>query len=136
MAKRSKKVDYIYAVGRRKSAIARVRLYRGKKENLVNGQVIGRYFSGIVSAANWQKPFKLTGTFEKYFVTAKVSGGGKEGQLGAVIHGISRALATLGEAERSVLKKNGLLTRDARTRERRMVGTGGKARKQKQSPKR
>jgi len=129
-------MDYIYTIGRRKSATARVRLYKGKKENLVNEKVIGKYFPGLVSAALWQKPFRLTKTLGKYFVTARVAGGGKDGQLEAVMHGISRALSTLGQENRTSLKKEGLLTRDSRERERRMVGTGGRARKQKQSPKR
>lgn len=133
----AKKVDYIYTVGRRKTASARVRLYKGKKENLVNGVVIGKYFPGAVMASLWQKPFSLTGTSGKYYITAKVSGSGKDSQLTAVVHGMARALAKASpEKFRGVLKKGGLLTRDSRSRERRMVGTGGRARKQKQSPKR
>lgn len=137
MKKIAKKADYTYSVGRRKSAVARVRLFRGKKENLVNGEVIGRYFPGKVMALLWQKPFELTKTVGKYYATVKVLGGGKKGQLEAVVHGIARALAKESpEKFKPLLRKAGLLTRDARVRERRMVGTGGKARKQKQSPKR
>ena len=73
----------------------------------------------------------------KYYVTVKVVGGGKKGQLGATVHGIARALAKLdADTLRAPLKKAGLLTRDSRVRERRKVGTGGKARRKKQSPKR
>ena len=87
--------------------------------------------------AQLAKPFKLTDTEGNYFFTAKVAGGGKEGQIEAIIHGIARALVKLNaEKFRVILKKNNLLTRDPRVRLRRMVGTGGKARRKKQSPKR
>lgn len=135
--KSTKGRDYTYAVGRRRSASARVRLFKGTKESLVNDHVIGKYFPGIVMTTVWKKPFELTETSGKYYVTAKVVGGGKEGQLDAVVHGIARAFSLLDAKKfRAPLKKAGLLTRDARKKERRMVGTGGKARKQKQSPKR
>jgi small subunit ribosomal protein S9 len=133
----AKKTDYTYTVGRRKSATARVRLFKGKNENRVNGELVGKYFPGKAMASRWQKPFELTKTMDKYFVTVKVVGGGKSGQLDAVVHGIARALVKASpEKFRTVLKKERFLTRDARVRERRMVGTGGRARKQKQSPKR
>lgn len=134
---KTKKKDYTYAVGRRKSASSRVRLYRGKKESLVNNELIGKYFPGDVFASYWQKPFDLTGTTGKYYVTVRVLGGGKKGQLEATVLGISRAMVLANsEKYRAVLKKAGLLTRDSRIRERRKVGTGGKARRKKQSPKR
>lgn len=129
--------DYVYAVGRRREASARVRLYKGKKESTVNQVVIGKYFPGKVSATHWQMPFALTGTVGKYFISAKVGGGGKNGQLEAVVHATAKAFVKMDpKAFRDELKKAGLLTRDARKKERRMVGTGGRARKQKQSPKR
>ena len=79
----------------------------------------------------------MTETLKKMSASVVVAGSGKMGQLDAVVHGIARALALLDrEAFRSILKSAGLLTRDARTRQRRMVGTGGKARRAKQSPKR
>jgi len=133
----TKKQDYIYKSGRRRSASARIRLFKGRKESIVNDEVIGKYFPGRVMMSEWQKPFELTGTLGKYYVTVKVRGGGKNGQLDAVVHGIAKALAELDiEKHRPILKSAGLLTRDSRVKERRMVGTGGKARKQKQSPKR
>jgi len=133
----TKKTDYIYAAGKRKRASARVRLHKGNKENMVNNQVIGRYFPGDVARAAWQQPFEITGTSGKYYITAKVAGGGKDGQLSAVAHATAKAFVKLDTKKfRIELKKAGLLTRDARKKERRMVGTGGKARKQKQSPKR
>lgn len=133
----AKKTDYTYAIGRRKAATARIRLFKGDRENLVNGVVIGKYFPGKAMAVLWQRPFELTKTIGKYYFTARVSGGGKAGQLDAVVHGVARAFAKLNpEKFRAALKKEKLLTRDPRERERRMVGTGGRARKQKQSPKR
>jgi len=135
MAKKQKK-DYIYATGRRREASARVRLHKGNKESLVNDIVIGRYFPGEKNRVLWQKPFELTSTAAKYYITAKVLGGGKNGQRDAVIHGTSRALAKISAEFRSALKAEGLLTRDPRTRERRKAGRKGRARFQPQSPKR
>lgn len=134
---RKKKKNYTYSVGRRRTASARVRLFRGKGENIVNDKPFGEYFAGTVNKVAWEKPFKITDTEGKYYTTVKVVGGGKNGQLGAVVHGVARALAKVDEEKfRPPLKKAGLLTRDARIRERRKVGTGGKARRKKQSPKR
>jgi len=132
-----KKTNYTYAVGRRREASARIRLFKGKGKSLVNDKPIENYFPGVLNTQSWTKPFRLTETREKYYVTVKVSGGGKKGQLGAVVHGIAKAFVVLNaEKYRSSLKKAGLLTRDSRIRERRKVGTGGKARRKKQSPKR
>lgn len=134
---KSQKGSYISAVGRRKESIARIRLYKGKGETLVNNLPIGEYFPSEVSRVAHMNPFELTDTADKYYATIKVFGGGKNGQLQAVIHGLSRALALLDKENfRPVLKKAKLLTRDSRTRERRKVGMGGKARRKKQSPKR
>ncbi len=122
---------YTFAVGRRKTASARVRLFKGTGENSINNSNEIELIEKILN------PFKLTNTLGKYYFTAKVAGGGKEGQAEAVVLGISRALAKVDpEKYRSILKKNNLLTRDSRSRLRRMVGTGGKARRRKQSPKR
>lgn len=122
---------YTFAVGRRKRASARVRLFKGVGENMINGKKI------VNNLLQLAKPFKLTDTVGKFYFTAKVAGGGKEGQIEAIVHGISRALVKLNaEKFRITLKKNNLLTRDPRVRLRRMVGTGGKARRKKQSPKR
>lgn len=128
---------YTFAVGRRKSSSARVRLFKGVGESLINGKKIEELFKNKVTALILNKPFKLTDTIGKYFFTAKVAGGGKEGQIEAIVHGIARALVKLDSDKfRVTLKKNNLLTRDPRVRLRRMVGTGGKARRKKQSPKR
>jgi small subunit ribosomal protein S9 len=134
---RAKKVKYIFAVGKRKKASARVRLFKGKGDSTVNGVAMEKYFPGEVNKAFWQKPFALTETAGKYYISAKVVGSGKRGQLEAVVLGISRAFSKDNpEKFRVPLKKAGLLTRDSRARQRRMVGTGGKARRKKQSPKR
>jgi small subunit ribosomal protein S9 len=137
MARKKKKKNYIYAVGRRKSASARVRLFKGRKKSTVNGKPVEKYFDGENFEDKWQKPFKVIDEMDKFYFTAKVVGGGKKGQLDAVVLGISRAFAKLEEEKyRIPLKKAGLLTRDSRVKERRKVGTGGKARRKKQSPKR
>ncbi|MFC1653560.1 30S ribosomal protein S9 [Patescibacteria group bacterium] len=135
--KKTKKKDYTYAVGRRKTATARVRLYSKKGDLIVNGVPAGQYFPSERSKAAYLQPLKVTNTLGKLSFSVKVQGSGKYGQLGAVVHGISRALAILDEeTHRPVLKKYGLLTRDSRMRETRKAGTGGKARRKKQSPKR
>ena len=136
MATSTTKNKFIFAVGRRKEAVARVRLYAGKGESLVNNQSFEKYFPGQVAQLAFEAPFRETGTLGKFFVTVRIVGGGKNGQLTALIHGLSRALSLADEKNRPALKKKGFLTRDARKKERRKVGTGGKARRKKQSPKR
>ena len=135
--KKIKKQNYTYAVGRRRAASARIRLFKGKGQSTVNGKPIEEYFPGKVLEDIYTKPFKATETSDNYYVTVKVVGGGKMGQLDAVVHGIARVLVKLDQGKhKRPLRKLGLLTRDARTRERRKVGMGGKARRKKQSPKR
>lgn len=138
MEKNSKNKDFIFAVGRRKEAVARVRLFaKGNGELLVNQRPIHEYFGGEVAKTYYQQPLRLTDMLGKCTITVRVEGGGKAGQLDAVVLGVARALDKLNrEKFRPLLKKKGLLTRDARVRERRKVGTGGKARRKKQSPKR
>jgi small subunit ribosomal protein S9 len=148
--KKQQKRDYIYAVGRRREASARVRLYSSVKEGLmwgekavskdqilVNELPIEHYFAGISAKAVYMRPLITTATEGKYAITIQVNGGGKNGQLIAVVNGIARALSKADTKKfRPALKTAGFLTRDARVRERRKVGTGGKARRKKQSPKR
>jgi small subunit ribosomal protein S9 len=137
MVKRAKnKKDYTYAVGRRKTASARVRLYVGKGDSLVNGISVEKFFSDPNDVEIWKRPFRVLDVSDKYFITVKVKGGGKNGQVEAISHGISRALEKINKDFRIPLKKAGLLTRDPRERERRKVNTGGKARRKRQSPKR
>lgn len=132
-----KKIDYFIGIGRRRTSIARVRLYRGKGENTVNAKPANSYFEGQVALKSLEKPFGATETSDKYYFSAKVTGGGINGQLEATVLGISRALLKVSsEKNRVPLKRLGLLTRDPRIRQRRMVGMGGKSRRKKQSPKR
>jgi small subunit ribosomal protein S9 len=133
---KAKTNDYVATVGRRKTATARVRVYKKSGDMMVNDQPIGKYFSGEVARVAFLKPFEATGTVGKFSFTAKVEGSGKVAQLDAVVHAISRALSKIDEGYKATLKKAGLLTRDARMKESRKVGTGGKARRAKQSPKR
>ncbi len=129
--------EYVEAVGRRKVATARVRLYKKPGDYVVNDKIVGEYFANITQAAiKYNKPFHLTDTLGKYAVTVKVSGSGISSQLDAVIHGISRALIKIDPEFRLELKKNGLLSRDDRMKETRKIGMGGKARRKRQSPKR
>ncbi|SRR5260221_10766735 len=135
MAK-AKKQNYIYAVGKRKSSTARIRLFKGTEENMVNGDLVGKYFPGESARVAWSMPFEHVELTGKYYFTARVTGGGKKGQLDAIIHGISRAIVKIKETHKKTLKKAGLLSRDSRIRERRKVGMGGKSRRKRQSPKR
>lgn len=131
------KGEYTEAVGRRKVAVARVRIYKTAGDFLVNGMAAGQYFANIVGASSrYNFPFEVTQTKHQFAVSASVSGSGTSAQLDAVVHGISRALAAFDPGLRSVLKTNGLLTRDDRMKETRKIGMGGKARRSRQSPKR
>ncbi len=134
---KSHKKTYVYATGGRKTASARVRLFKGKGEIIVNDKPIGEYFPGEIAQIAYTKPFQVTNTVGKYYATVKVKGSGKNGQLAAVIHGLARALDKENkDFYHKALKKDKLLTRDARKRERRKPGQMGRARKKKQSPKR
>lgn len=136
-SKKGRKKSYTYAVGRRKTAAARIRLFKGKGEILVNKKLIKEYFPGEVAKVFYMQPFQVTDTVGKYHATIRVEGSGKNGQLDAVIHAISRSLDKENkELYHPALKKHKLLTRDARARERRKAGQMGRARKKKQSPKR
>ncbi|HJT93083.1 MAG TPA: 30S ribosomal protein S9 [Mycobacterium sp.] len=114
---------YVWGVGRRKSAVARVRLYPGSGKFTVNGKDATEYFGGRrVHQATLHEPLLLTGTREQFDVTVRVVGGGVSGQAGAIRHGISRALLRFNEELRPTLKRARLLTRDARVKERKKVG--------------
>lgn len=127
---------FIPAVGRRKRSVARIRLYEGVGLSEVNKKPINEYFPGQVSEIEYSKPFVLTQTVGKFYVKAKIEGGGKSGQIGAFVHGVSRALAKINSEYKKVLKEHKLLTRDPREKERRKPGLAQKARAKKQSPKR
>lgn len=128
---------YIEAVGRRKVATARVRLFESTGDFVVNGKVVGQYFNTVPNVASrYNVPFELTGTKGKFTVSVKVSGSGYSAQLEAMLHGIARALVKYDPSFTVLLKPAGLLTRDDRMKETRKIGMGGKARRSRQSPKR
>jgi small subunit ribosomal protein S9 len=151
MAKKEKNIQYYEATGRRKEAIARVRLYIatkakdvtikgvkvGQGQIMVNEKPVEQYAPNAYDKQRILKPLLMTNNDARFAVTIKTVGGGKNGQIEAIAHGISRALCLVDSEEyRPTLKSHGMLKRDPRARQRRMVGTGGKARRAKQSPKR
>jgi len=121
--------------GRRKTAVARVRLSSGSGKILVNGRPFENYFPLEAQRVAVTQPLVATGTTEKYDVQIRVTGGGPIGQAGAVRHGLARALLTVDANLRPVLKAEGLLTRDSRMKERKKYGQPG-ARKRFQYSKR
>jgi len=136
MKKNGLKSKYINALGRRKRSVARIRLFSGKGQFLVNSKPIEDYFKNIPTV-KYFKPFELTDTIGKFFATARITGGGINGQVGAFVLGVSRAFSKLdAEKYRKILKPHGLLTRDPREKERRKFGLAQGARAAKQSPKR
>jgi len=130
------KNTYTYAIGRRKAAVATVKLFFGKGETTANKIAIEKYFPSKTSKIIYDRPFIVTDTLGKYYFQTKLTGGGKGGQVEALSLALCRALVKINEDYKPIIKPTGLLTVDSRVRERRMVGTGGKARRQKQSPKR
>jgi small subunit ribosomal protein S9 len=127
---------YYQGTGRRKTAVARVRLFPGSGEFVVNGKQIVEYFGAReLFAKEVTRPLELTGNAASYNVLVKVRGGGVAGQVGAVRHGIARALLDANADLRPVLKKAGLLTRDPRMKERKKPGLK-RARKRPQYTKR
>jgi small subunit ribosomal protein S9 len=109
--------------GRRKTAIARVRLLPGEGEMIVNGRTVDEHVGNAVHDAELRLPFRVTGTEGRFNVMIKVEGGGVTGQAGAIRHGISRALLELDpEGHRLPLRQAGLLTRDPRMKERKKYG--------------
>lgn len=129
------KAKAIYATGKRKSAIARVRVFPGTGEISINGKSLEEFYTLKTLQAVVTKPIETAKTAEKYNIVATVNGGGFSAQAGAVAHGISKALATIDGEVRTTLKKAGLLTRDSRVKERRKYGLK-KARKAPQFSKR
>jgi small subunit ribosomal protein S9 len=130
------KDSYFYALGRRKSATARVRLQSGKGAMTVNGKPASEYFADSKYLLNTlEQPFTVLDQNGKYDVSVVVSGGGHEGQTEAIRLGIAKALVVLNPDFKTTLKRADLLTRDARERERKKFGLKG-ARKQRQFTKR
>jgi small subunit ribosomal protein S9 len=126
---------YFYATGRRKSAVARVRLLPGQGVIRINDRALEEYFPTPVLQSQVRAPLKVANAEGKYDVLASVAGGGVSGQAGAVRHGIARALLKVEGGLRASLKKEGFLTRDPRVKERRKYGLK-KARKAPQFSKR
>lgn len=147
---KKKTPSFYQAVGRRKEATARVRLYPKtvgdihlgdllvKKGTIViNNKPAQDYWPGEVAEVKYSEPFRMTNTLSRFTVSAKISGSGKSGQLEAFIHGVARALEKVDQDKfRPIFKKRGFLTRDARSKERRKAGLAQSARAKKQSPKR
>ena len=131
------KNSYLPAIGRRKRAVARVRLIKGKEPFIVNNIPAEQYFPGLVDQQLLTEPLRLADLLERYTATVRVCGSGRTSQLKAVIHALARTIVKLdSEKFKPRLKAAGLLRRDPRKRQRRMIGTGGKSRRRKQSPKR
>ncbi len=131
----TKKEHYYYALGRRKSAVATVRLYPKKGDITVNGKLASEYFNNQTLIRTIEAPLVLTGQNNTTHAVIRVAGGGSKGQAEAVSLGLARALVEMSEDFRSTLRKSGFLTRDAREKERKKYGLK-KARKAPQFSKR
>ncbi len=129
------KQAYVHGTGRRKTAVAQVRLTPGGSGIVVNGKPYDEFFPRVVNQQVLLKPLALAESQDKYKITVKVAGGGVCGQATAVAHGISRALVEADINLKGTLRQNGMLTRDSRAKERKKVGLK-RARKASQSPKR
>ncbi|MBC8096827.1 MAG: 30S ribosomal protein S9 [Akkermansiaceae bacterium] len=129
------KTNEFLGTGRRKTAVARVRLASGSGKITINGRAFEVYFPVETQRGTVTQPLTVTGMVEKFDVRVNVSGGGPNGQAGAVRHGIARALLLADAAFRAPLKAEGFLTRDPRMRERKKYGQPG-ARKRFQFSKR
>jgi small subunit ribosomal protein S9 len=127
--------DHYYATGRRKSSTARVYMMIGSGRFVVNDRDLTDYIPQVISRMLIEAPFVTTNTSGKFDVVVNVSGGGQSGQAGAIRHGLSRALVSFNEEFRSLLKAEGMLTRDSRKVERKKYGLK-KARRAKQFSKR
>lgn len=128
-------VEKNYGTGRRKSAVARVFLKPGKGSIVVNGKTVDEFFSRETGRMVVRQPLVLIEKLDSFDIAVNVTGGGESGQAGAVRHGITRALIDYDETLKPVLRKAGLVTRDAREVERKKVGLR-KARRRKQFSKR
>ena len=113
------------ATGKRKSAIARVRIKPGNGKITVNGKNAPEYFCRPTSIRLIEQPFELTETAGQYDVFANIRGGGLSGQAGALQHGITRALINMDPDLKGILKRSGLVTRDSRVKERKKYGLAG-----------
>jgi len=123
------KQAYFYGTGRRKTAVARVRVMPGTGAIIINGIPYEDLYTQADLRRRVILPLIVTDSIGKYNVVAKVEGGGISAQSGAVSHGISRALVEIDEKSKDTLRKNGLLTRDSREKERKKPGQKGARRK-------
>lgn len=114
--------QYYAAVGRRKTSVARVRLVPGTGEIVINGRPIAQFFGGEIWTAQVEEPFQAVNQQGRFNVDAKVLGGGRSGQAGAIRHAIARALVASSEELRPPLRHGGFLTRDSRMKERKKYG--------------
>ena len=150
MPKKLQLPKYVEGIGKRKSAVSRVRIFVVKKNESVNfsgvkiksGDIFvnlkpfQQVFPSDVDRNIALKPLLSTKTENNFAISIYVNGGGHKGRVESIAHGLAKALLMIDDKYRPVLKVLGLLTRDPRVKERRKVGTGGKARRKKQSPKR
>jgi len=127
--------DVYWATGRRKTAVARVRLFSGKGKININGESSEKYFPREILQRVVKQPLEVTESAKKYDIIANVKGGGKSGQAGAVRHGVARALVKVDSSLRQPLREAGFITRDPRMKERKKYGQKG-ARKKFQYSKR
>jgi small subunit ribosomal protein S9 len=118
-------VSRYYATGRRKNSIARVWMMPGSGKVTINDRPMDQYFGRDVLKMIIRQPFEVTGTTDKFDVLVSVLGGGNSGQAGAIRHGISKALLAVDAESRGKLRKEGLLTRDPRAKERKKYGQKG-----------
>ena len=116
------KQQYFYGTGRRKSSVARVRVYPGSGKITINGRDIDDYFGLETLKLIVRQPLALTETAEQFDIVCTVAGGGVTGQAGAIRHGLSRDILVFNPELRPVLKKAGFLTRDPRMKERKKYG--------------
>ena len=116
------KQSYFYGTGRRKTSVARVKLTTGNGAIIVNGTPYEERFPSLEHQKTIVQPFITTESTDKYNAVGKVDGGGVTGQSGAIAHGISRALVRADERFKPMLRQSGLLTRDARAKERKKPG--------------
>ncbi|MBE6799512.1 MAG: 30S ribosomal protein S9 [Ruminococcaceae bacterium] len=116
---------YFYGTGRRKSSVARVRVYNGTGKITINDRDIEEYFGLETLKLIVRQPLALTDTMDKFDIVCRVAGGGVTGQAGAIRHGLARALLQFDENLRPALKKAGFLTRDPRMKERKKYGLKG-----------
>jgi len=118
-------VSRFYATGKRKNSIARVWMMPGNGKITINDKPMDQYFGRDVLKMIIRQPFEVTGTVDKFDVLISVFGGGNSGQAGAIRHGISKALLAVDAESRVKLRKEGLLTRDPRAKERKKYGQKG-----------